>query len=191
MAPTGRSPSVVTGLAADAGVVGGVAIDTPAHLERRDLHRSRLLGHVAVAGGTFYPRQNVGLVGKAHEIRHVMDLGPADGVLRVILFFEEFDRVFVGGDQLMTAHTGVHRRDARDGGAACPTVAILAGDFILARVESVREFGNGLLRVIADIFHGIAGREGSRPGLAGGCRGVAEVFELVGIVAASNAEDHD
>jgi len=99
----------------------------------------------AVTGLTLDPGSNMGPMFKKHKICHGGDLGPLDWLflIPVILKFLYFR--FVRRGNLMTTHAALDRRDTRHTGAPGITMAVLAGNLVISRVDLVAKSNRLLL----------------------------------------------
>src|SRR5205814_6895877 len=127
------------------GVVLAVAVDAPAHAQRRrcgteaghveQIIRERRTGacrhgghrlHGAVARLARHTELHVRLVRKVRELRQLVDARPGDRLAPGAVFRELLDVRLVGGDDLVTAETALHGRQARVFRAARVGVTVLA-----------------------------------------------------------------
>src|SRR5438094_5619462 len=113
------------------GVVLAVAVDAPAHAQRRrcgteaghveQIIRERRTGacrhgghrlHGAVARLARHAELHVRLVRKVRELRQLVDARPGDRLAPGAIFRELLDVRLVGGDDLVTAEAALYRRQA-------------------------------------------------------------------------------
>ena len=130
-----------------------VAGQTLAHVQSFHLSGFSHRLDLAMAGLALDTGSNMGPVLKKHKIRERGDFDPLDRLFLIPMTLEFLNFGLVRCRNLMTAHAALNRWDPGHSGAPGITVAILAGDLKIARVDLMAE-RNGLPRRIRPAGYG-------------------------------------
>lgn len=98
------------------------------------------------------------------EVGEVVNLGPFDRFISVVVVCKQLDGGCVSFNELVTTHTGIHGGNACDWGVTSPRMAVLAIHLVLTNMQAVVKM-DWLVRFIARIVHRVTRAPHTGPGL--------------------------
>ena len=118
-----------------------MAVYTHTHIERLHLSNFFHLSYVAMTLRTIYPTVDVSGVIKINKIRLIMDFGPLNWLVFIVLSIDPFDVLFLSrySAQSMAVVACGRRRNRRVSGLLNSNEAILACDLVVPCVDLVIE----------------------------------------------------
>ena len=116
-----------------------VAVEAPAHRQRRYLVNARHVLDMAVTSRAAYASMHVNCVVEVNEIRQVVNTIPGDRPVGKIAAPYAFEQWTVVPNLRVTPHADVRRRNSGKPGRLRAPVTVQAGNLIVAHVMSVIE----------------------------------------------------